>query len=117
MTDQATSASTTPQGIACPVDERQANRAFTTSMVVSGIRCSLTYVILPFVAPLVGLAGAVGPVLGLVIGLVALVSNAVSIRRFWRVRHRWRVPVTWAHAGVMVLVVVLVIGDLRALMA
>lgn len=122
MTERATTthAAASPSEAAsssAPASEAGANRAFTTSMLVSGIRCTLTYVVLPFVAPLVGFAASVGPVLGLVIGAVALVSNAVSIRRFWRARHRWRVPVTWAHAAVIVLITVLMVGDVRALIS
>ena len=30
------------------------------SMIVSGVRCTLAYVVLPFVAPLIGLAPGVG---------------------------------------------------------
>jgi hypothetical protein len=111
MTDHAASTD-----VAVHPDESRVNRAFTTSMLVSGIRCTLTYVLLPFVAPLVGLSGSVGPVLGLVIGVVAIVANVVSIRRFHRSGHRWKVPATWAHAGVILLVTVLVAGDIAALL-
>src|SRR5690606_4155009 len=121
MTERATAAdpgtATVPTETGAASTEVQANRAFTTSMLVSGIRCNVPYLVLTIVAPLVGIATSVGPVLGLVIGAVALVSNAVSIRRFWRARHRWRVPVTWAHAAVIVLITFLMVGDVRALLS
>ena len=92
-----------------------AHRAFSRSMLISATRCTLTYVVLPFLAPLVGLAAGVGPVLGLVIGAAALVSNVATIRRFWAADHRWR----WVYGGlslaVMVLVAILVAGDVAAL--
>ena len=96
--------------------QQQAERAFNYSLIVSGIRCTLTYVILPFVAPLIGLAPFVGPVIGLPIAAVAIVANIVSIRRFWRVQHRWRWPVTFLHLGVLGLLAWLVYTDLRALL-
>src|SRR5918999_1427721 len=49
------------------VPRTAAQRAFSTSMVVSGLRCLLTYVVLHFVAPAVGFAAGIGPVLGLVV--------------------------------------------------
>ena len=48
-------------GPACPPQpsRKQTERAFSVSMVVSGLRCVLTYVILPFVTPFLGLAPGV----------------------------------------------------------
>lgn len=87
-------------------------RIFTMSMVISGIRCVLAYVVLPFVTPFLGLAPGVGPVLGLVIGTVAIAANVFSIRRFWRADHRWRKPITVLHVGVIILLLVLMWFDL-----
>lgn len=107
---------TTVEPFACEVpDARTTERAFGWSMVVSGIRCTLTYVVLPFVAPLIGLAPGVGPSVGLVIGAIALVANVVSYRRFQRSAHRWRVPAMTIHVGVMGLLVVLMVLDALAL--
>lgn len=92
-----------------------ARRAFSTSVVVSGLRCLLTYVVLPFVAPALGLAAGVGPVLGVAIGLVAIASNVLSIRRFWLADHRWRWGYTAVGGAIIVLLVVLLVGDLVAL--
>lgn len=93
-----------------------AQRAFSRSMLISATRCTLTYVVLPFLAPLVGLATGVGPVLGLVIGVAALVSNVITIRRFWAADHRWRWVYSGLALGVMVLVAALVAGDVAALL-
>jgi uncharacterized membrane protein len=91
-------------------------RLFTMSMAISGIRCVLAYVILPFVTPFLGLAPGVGPVLGLVIGTVAIAANVFSIRRFWRANHRWRKPITVLHVGVIILLLVLIWFDLAELL-
>jgi len=109
---------TTVEPFACEVlDQRATERAFGWSMVVSGIRCTLTYVVFPFLLPLVGIAPGVGPTLGLAIGTVAIASNVVSLRRFQRSSHRWRTPATWIHIGVMGLLVILMVTDAAELMS
>lgn len=84
-------------------------------MVVSGVRCVLAYVIFPWVLPAAGIASGVGSGLGLVIGVVAIVFNLSSIRRFQRADHRWKWPITFVNSGVMALLVILVVIDIRAL--
>ena len=96
------------------VDEAQ--RGFSRSIMISGIRCVLTYVVLPFFAPLIGLAPGVGPVVGLTVGTVAIVANVFSIRRFWRADHRWKKPVTVLHVSVIVLLVILLYLDIAQLL-
>lgn len=99
-------------GPACAVPSRRdAERGFNVSILVSGIRCTLSYVVLPFVAPLIGLAPGVGPALGLTIGTVAIVANVVSLRRFQRSDHRLRRPAMAVHAGVLGLLAVLMVVD------
>ena len=95
----------------------RAERTFSLAVVTSGIRCTLAYIVLPFVAPLLGLAPGVGPVLGLAIGAVAIGANGVSIRRFWRVQHPRRRLVTVLHAAVICFLLVLVAGDLSDLIS
>ena len=90
-------------------------RALNVAMLVSAIRCTLTYVLLPFALPLLGLAPGVGPLLGITIGTIAIAANVFSVRRFWRAEHRWRRPVTALHAGVIVLLLVLIVLDLGTL--
>jgi hypothetical protein len=93
----------------------RAERAFSVSMLISAIRCTLTYVVFPFALPLLGLAPGVGPVLGVTIGVIAIAANVFSIRRFWRARHPWRRPITALHIGVIGLLLVLIVIDLSAL--
>lgn len=92
-------------------------RAFNTSMLVSAARCLLTYVVLPFVAPLLGHANGVGPAIGIPLGVVAIVFNVRSIRRFWTADHRWKWGYTAIGAAVIVLLVVLLAGDVAELAA
>lgn len=93
-----------------------ARRIFGLSMLVSGIRCAFTYVLLPFVTPFVGFAPGVGPGLGILLGVVAIGANVFSLRRFWRVRHPWRRPITALHIGVIALLVVLIALDFNQLL-
>jgi len=109
------SATTTPPSSSAATTVDEAQRGFSRSILVSGIRCVLTYVILPFVAPFLGFAPGTGPVIGLVVGTIALVANVFSIRRFWRADHRWKKPVTVLHVGVIILLVVLMYLDIMAL--
>lgn len=89
-----------------------AHRLFGTSMLLSGTRCLLSYVVFPFVVPLVGLAAGVGAAIGIPIGVLALVFDVRGIRRFWLADHAWRWPVSFIYLAVMVLVTVLVVQDI-----
>jgi hypothetical protein len=71
--------------------------------------------VFPWLLPALGLAGGVGPGLGLAIGAVAIVFNVLSIRRFWASRHRWRWRITVLNVAVIGLLVVLVARDLADL--
>lgn len=70
---------------------RRAENALTISLLFSGIRCILQYVLLPFLLPIIGVAAdATAPIL-LLINLIAMVSIFLSLRRFWTIgyKHRW----------------------------
>lgn len=110
MTEVTTGATGAATG--SPVDEReQAERTFSRSLVISGIRCTLTYVLIPFVFPLVGWGAGVGPWIGLPIGIAAIVANVVSIRRLHRADHRLKWPMTVISGGILVLLAILVVVD------
>ncbi len=90
-------------------------RAFSASVLLSAVRCLLTYVILPFVAPALGIAAQVGPGIGIPLVGLAVAANVVTIRRFWQVNHPWRWAYTTIALTVIVLLVVLVAGDVAEL--
>ena len=94
-----------------------AQRMLSTSIFVSAVRCLLTYLVLPFVAPAVGFASGVGPAVGIVIGVAAIAANVVTVRRFWRADHRWRWRYTWFATAIVVLLLVLLVGDVVALVS
>lgn len=84
----------------------QANRAFERSVTISALRCITTYLLLPFVLPLIGLSGAVGPFVSIALSVVSVVFITISARRFFGSDHPWR----WVHAviGAIVLLVLAV---------
>ena len=68
-----------------------AHRTFRISVVISALRCTITYVAVPVLVPLLSLSGRVAAPVGLVLCVVAAVNGVVSLRRFWRADHpqRW----------------------------
>jgi len=90
--------------------------SFQRSMLISAVRCTLTYVVFPFVAPAVGVATGVGPLLGILIGSFAIVCDVFTIRRFFAVDHRWRWPVSTIAVSVICLLAVLLVQDVSHLL-
>ncbi len=89
-----------------------AQRLFGTSMMISALRCLLSYVVFPILTPLLGTAAGVGPAIGIPIAVVALVFDVRGTRRFWLANHRHRWPITFIYVAVMALVTVLLVGDI-----
>ena len=76
------------------VDQRAgdgAHSAFRVSVVISGIRCLITYLLIPVLVPMMSLAGWVAAPIGIALCAYAVVNGIVSLRRFWRAdhQHRW----------------------------
>ncbi|SVD45756.1 uncharacterized protein METZ01_LOCUS398610 [marine metagenome] len=94
-----------------------ASKTFSTSMVISGIRCTLTYVVFPWLLPLVGVASGITAGLGLPIGLVAIFFNLLSIRRFWKSDHNLRWVVATVNLSVIILLSILVATDISELLS
>ena len=92
-----------------------AEKVFGASILVSTVRCLLTYVLLPLLKPVVDLSGGVGPALGLLIGAVSAVAIVYSMRRFWAASHRWRWAYTAVGGGILVLLAVQAVRDVAAL--
>jgi hypothetical protein len=99
-----------------PGSAEGARKAFQTSLIVATFRCLLMYVVFPFVLPALGLAKGVGPVIGLVINLVAMVCIVFSMRRFFRADHPKRWSYTALGGTVMAFLVVLAVQDLVSIL-
>ena len=94
------------------LSEGAAYRSFQRSMLISAIRCTLTYVMFPFVLPAAGFATGVGPALGIAIGVTAITCDVFTIRRFFGVDHRWRWQFSAIAGSVICLLLVLLVQDI-----
>lgn len=97
--------------------EAELRSAFSRSILVSAVRCIVTYLLIPFLGPILGLAAGVGPVIGIPIGALAIVFNIKSMRRFWRADHRFRWHYTVVGGTVIAMLVVLIALDLSELLS
>lgn len=93
------------------VRERDVQRMFSTGIVLSALRCLLTYVVLPLLGPVLGVSGGVGPAIGLPLAVVALVFDVLGIRRFFVAHHKNRWQAAAVYLGVMGLVIALMVID------
>jgi hypothetical protein len=95
--------------------QQRAERAFSFSLIFSGVRCILQYAVLPFVLPLVGIAAETATPILLIINLLAIVSIFYSLRRFWQIGYTYR----WQYLGValvaLVILTVFITMDVRVL--
>ncbi len=98
-----------------PRSTADAQRLFSVAMVISGTRCLLSYIVLPFVAPALGAATGIEPYFGIPISIIALVFDVRGMRRFWIADHRYRWPMTVIYLAVMGLVAALLVSDVHRL--
>ncbi len=96
-------------------DGRRATAVVGSSMVFVAVRCTLQYVILPFVLPFLGWGDTLSAMLSLVIELFALGMIAYNIWRLWNTSWRWGY-LAWSTLMVFI-ITVFVISDIRILMA
>lgn len=92
--------------------EDSTHRIFSVSILLSALRCLLSYIVLPILAPVLGATGSVGPAIGIPLAVVALYFDVRGIRRFWLADHHLRWQMTGVYAVVMAFVVALLIINL-----
>jgi prepilin signal peptidase PulO-like enzyme (type II secretory pathway) len=86
------------------------------SLVISAVRCVITYAIIPAMAPvLTGLGGLAAPI-ALVLSLIAAVMAIVSLRRVWLADWSRRWGYTIFIGIVLVLLGVTMVFDLRTIL-
>lgn len=98
-----------------PEGDNDVYNLFSSSMVLSGIRCLLSYIVFPVLAPWLGTVPLVGPIIGIPIGVVALVFDVRAIRRFFQADHRWRWLAAAVYFVVMLMVAYLLVRDVLQL--
>lgn len=81
----------------------RARRNTTTAIVVAGIRCLITYILIPVLAPYIVLVRTVGAPLSIALSVLGITMGISATRRFWVADHRYR----WAYTGFIAVVVVL----------
>ncbi|QFG70223.1 hypothetical protein FY030_08100 [Ornithinimicrobium pratense] len=89
-----------------------AHHTFRISVVVSAVRCIVTYVAVPVLVPILSLSGRVAAPIGLALCAVAAVTGVISLRRFWRADHSHR----WTYtAFITVVFVILTVATMTEL--
>lgn len=93
----------------------QAERLFSISIVLSALRCLVTYIAVPILGPLIGSSVSNSPAVGIPLGVLALVFDIRSVRRFWMADHPWRWRMTWVYIVVAAMVMSLLGLDITHL--
>ncbi len=86
-----------------------ARRSTTTAIVVSGIRFTITYLLIPILAPMAGLVEALAAPVSILLSSFAIVVGIRGVRRFWIADHRRRWEYT-AFIGVVVAMLLVAIA-------
>jgi hypothetical protein len=92
---------------------QSAERAMSYALVLSAVRCTLQYVVFPFLLPLLGIAGDVPPQIFVVINVLAMVAIISSVRRFWRINYKYKWQYLVVGAAAMVIQVAFTLHDLQ----
>jgi hypothetical protein len=93
-----------------PIPESDTHRIFGASILLSATRCLLSYIVLPILLPLLGLAKGVGPLISIPVGVLALTFDVLGVRRFWLADHhqKWLFSAIYAAVGIMVLALLVI---------
>ncbi|MFU8840275.1 MAG: hypothetical protein ACNA8R_06095 [Nitriliruptoraceae bacterium] len=97
--------------------DHQALLSLKGSIWLSGIRCIITYAVLPALAPVVGWIGVLARPLSVLLVLAAMVLSVHSLRRVWLADWSGRWSYTAFISVVLVLLTVILVVDVRALLA
>ena len=92
-----------------------AHKAFRTSLMVSAVRCLITYLVVPIAVPLLCFAGVFAAPIGIALCVVAVVNGVVSVRRFWTSDHRMKWMYTWFIVFVFAVLAVALYADISRL--
>jgi hypothetical protein len=80
-----------------------ARRSTTTAIVVSGVRCTITYLVVPIAAPFFGLLDTLAAPISIALSSVAIAMGIAGVRRFWIADHRAR----WSYSAFIGVVIVM----------
>jgi hypothetical protein len=73
-----------------PAEVKRSDRLMGGYILFVAVRCTLQYVLLPFVLPFVGLSNSISVGISAAIDVFALGMISYNIRRLWSTSWRWR---------------------------
>ncbi|GAA1629083.1 hypothetical protein [Leucobacter chromiireducens] len=95
-----------------PFIDRDAHRNFRVAIIISGVRCLITYLLIPILVPIVGVAGVLAAPVGIVLCAIAVVNGVISVRRFWVSDHRGKWMYTWFMVFVFAVLAIALVSDI-----
>lgn len=96
---------------------RAAHRAFRWAIVVSAVRCTISYVIIPVLIPILSVMGSLASPISIALCLVALVNGWLGVRRFWKTDHQGKWVYTWFMALIYVISIGTIIHEMTKVLA
>ncbi|CAN5887760.1 hypothetical protein BH23ACT5_BH23ACT5_09230 [soil metagenome] len=103
------------EGDAVPGAVFDAQNKLRSSIIISGIRCIITYLLVPIATPIIGFLGVVAAPVSIALSVFAIVLGYNSLRRFWMADHRLRWRYTIFILVVWVLLAVGIAVDIAGL--
>ncbi|HEX5671109.1 MAG TPA: hypothetical protein VFY46_00110 [Acidimicrobiia bacterium] len=94
-----------------------ARRSTTAAIVVSGVRCTITYLVIPILVPFVSLLDTFRAPISIVLCSMAMVMGIAGVRRFWIADHRARWSYTTFIGVVLVLLSVAIGFDVSTMVS
>lgn len=92
-----------------------ARNKLRSSIVISGIRCIITYLLVPIATPVIGFSNVLAAPVSIALSVLAIVLGHNSLRRFWIADHRLRWRYTIFIVVVWLLLVFAIIWDVVGL--
>ncbi len=83
-----------------------AERAFSFALLFSGVRCIFMYVVLPFVLPVIGIAGSFSLYIDIVINVIAIAAVIYSLRKFWMIDYKYK----WQYTPVAIVALLVLVA-------
>ncbi|QNN63814.1 hypothetical protein H9L06_01165 [Leucobacter denitrificans] len=95
--------------------EQSAHRNMQIAMIITGIRCIITYLAIPIAVPIIGLSGAVSAPIGIGLSIIAVVTGISSLRQFWRSDHKYRWMYTAFIAVIFIVLAIALVSDISTI--
>ncbi len=89
-----------------------AERPIWTAIVITAVRCVITYVIIPVAVTVVNFLEVLSTPISIVLYLFAFINGIVGVRRLWISNHELRWHFTLFMAFIFVLLFIMIGGDI-----